>query len=201
MSQVLKLKDGGARILEMRRGLLAISAVLCTGVLGAAQPLVDFLYDPRYHAAGQYLGILAFGTWLQTVSVSYGCLILAMGYPKYTSLAVTLRALIFFTLVMPVFHAFGVLGVAGLAALSELGVLAGCALGVRVEGMSTTLMADLALTTAVVLVALAFRTLGRAAIVATGRPLAGLLVIAVLEAAIVGAGVLVYLRRRAGAAC
>jgi hypothetical protein len=66
--------------------------------------------------------------------------------------------------------------------------------------MFTTLKADVLMTVAVVLVALAFRALGRSAITATGRPLAGLVVIAVLELAIVGMGGLVYLRRKPAAA-
>src|SRR5262249_25139838 len=148
---------------------------------------VDVLYDPRYHGAGRLLELLAVGTWLQTVSASYGILLLALGRPKFISLAVTLRAAIFFGLVLPVFHAFGAPGVAGLAAVSELGVLAGCLIGIRDQEPGVPWRTDLAATALVLLVALALHLLSRGAIaLAGGRPAAGVAAVALADAGLAG---------------
>jgi O-antigen/teichoic acid export membrane protein len=128
---------GREKATAVRGVLLLFASLACAPLIGVAQPVVDLVYDPRYHDAGRFLAVMAFGSWLQAVSSSYGIVLLAVGHPKYISLAVGLKTVAFWLLVWPVFHSYGVLGVAVLAALSELGVQAGCSLGVRRDGFPT----------------------------------------------------------------
>jgi O-antigen/teichoic acid export membrane protein len=109
--------------------LLLLSGQVCALLIVTAQPLVQVFYDGRYRATGPILSLLVVRTWLETMSVSYGTVLLAAGRPKYISLGVGLRTGLFLILVWPAFHQFGVVGVAGATAASELGVLVACLAG------------------------------------------------------------------------
>jgi O-antigen/teichoic acid export membrane protein len=184
---------GQPKVTAVRTVLLAFSALICAPLIGVAQPLVNLLYDQRYHEAGSFLGVMLVGTWLQTVSVSYGVVLLSVGHPKYISLGVAVRTAIFFLLVFPVFRQFGTIGVAVLAAASELGVQADCILGVRGDGLPS-LRIDLPfhLFVAVTAVGTHYAWLALAAL--TGSSAAAVVLLGLFFAAVMGASGLYVFR-------
>ena len=137
VSRIIHSPDGLRKVTSLRRVLLGMSSLMCAAMLALAQPLVDLLFDRRYAGAGWFLSLFTVGTFLQTLQVSYGPTILAIGKPKYFSIGVALRLGIFLIFVWPVFQRFGISGVATLAALSEFGVVTACFYGAARLGFAS----------------------------------------------------------------
>ena len=135
VSRIIHEPSGFRKVGMARRYLLLISTPISILLIVWAPWIVRFLYDPRYAAASGILRLLAIGTWIQTVQVTYGLVVLAAGRPSYISVGFLLRLTIFLTLIVPCFRRFGMEGMAGVMAISEVGVLISCMYGAyRVEG-------------------------------------------------------------------
>lgn len=63
----------------LRARTLAISVGLFASVILLAQPLISFLYDPRYHSAGDYLASLSLANAVSAIGLGYTGAILAIG--------------------------------------------------------------------------------------------------------------------------
>lgn len=63
----------------LRLRTLAISLVLFAGVMLSAEPMIRLLYDPRYHAAGEYLVALTLANSIAAVGMGYTGAVLAIG--------------------------------------------------------------------------------------------------------------------------
>lgn len=63
----------------LRARTLAVSIGLFASVILLAQPLISFLYDARYHAAGDYLASLSLANAVGAVGLGYTGAILAIG--------------------------------------------------------------------------------------------------------------------------
>lgn len=63
----------------LRMRTLTISILLFSGVAFSAEPVVEFLYDARYHAAGHYLVPLSLANAIAAVGLGYTGAILAIG--------------------------------------------------------------------------------------------------------------------------
>ena len=70
---------GFAVLRALRVRTLALSVSLFSIVILLGQPLVDFLYDARYHSAGDYLAALSLANVVAAVSAGYNSAILAVG--------------------------------------------------------------------------------------------------------------------------
>ena len=66
----------------VRLPLLAAGGLAAAGLIAGGPPLIQIMYDPRYHAAGAMLQLLAIGGWFQVLQVSNGSALLALGSPK-----------------------------------------------------------------------------------------------------------------------
>lgn len=197
--RVLRQEGGAARSASVRMVMLAFAALGCAALIATAQPLVDFLFDPRYHGAGAYLMVLTVGAWMASITSSYVSLLMSAAHPspnRYIALGVTLRVLLFFTLLYPAWKLYGALGVAGLASLSEIGAQAGCIYGVRSLGL-TSLRVDLPMHGLLALSTALFMLVHRTAAALSGSPLFGLAAVGVVVGAI-GLSGLYVLRHRPG---
>lgn len=67
---------------SLRLRTLAFSLLLFSGLMLAAEPLIGFLYDPRYHAAGEYLVALTVGNAIAGLGFGYTGAVLAIGRPS-----------------------------------------------------------------------------------------------------------------------
>lgn len=63
----------------LRLRTLAISLLLFAGVMLSAEPMIRLLYDPRYHAAGEYLVALTLANSIAAVGMGYTGAVLAIG--------------------------------------------------------------------------------------------------------------------------
>ena len=151
VSRVLRAEGNNARKVKAARyAFMLVMLPACALLVASGATIVHVLYDSRYANAGELLGVLAAGVWLETVSVSYGTVLLSAGRPRMVAVGVGVRAGLFFALVWPAFHSFGVWGVALLTTLVEIGVLLPCMLAARRLGAATPAV-DALMTVAVVL--------------------------------------------------
>ena len=108
-------------------------------------PAVQLAYDRRYHGVGPLALGLLIGVWLNTLTVSYGAVILAAGRPKFIAAGTALKTVAFVAFVWVAMRHFGLVGAAVAMSLAELGVLAAVVVGCRPLGVVTP-GADLAAT-------------------------------------------------------
>ncbi len=73
------------RFLKLRAAFLTAGGVICGALLGAGAPVIEFLYDPRYHEAGWILQILTIGTWFTLLQSTYGAVHLATSRAQWVA--------------------------------------------------------------------------------------------------------------------
>ena len=67
---------------RVRLPLQAAGGLASAGLIAGGPLIIEILYDPRYHAAGWMLQLLAVCGWFQVLQVSNGSALLALGSPK-----------------------------------------------------------------------------------------------------------------------
>lgn len=107
----------------LRMHTLAISILLFSGVAFSAEPVVQFLYDARYHAAGQYLVPLSLANAIAAVGLGYTGAILAIG-----------KASSFFNLMAT----SAILKIIGVAVGFEIDGISGMLYGIALANLLTT---------------------------------------------------------------
>ena len=104
-----------ATIYKVRRPLDVICLLTAGSLVLLGEPIIHFLYDPRYAAAGWMLGLLAITLTATRLDVFDQCLV-AMGKVRLLSVLNAVRLIALYTLVPVGYTAFGVRGaVAGVA--------------------------------------------------------------------------------------
>lgn len=104
-----------ATIYKVRRPLDVICLLTAGSLVLLGEPIIHFLYDPRYAAAGWMLGLLAITLTATRLDVFDQCLV-AMGKVRLLSVLNAARLIALYTLVPVGYTAFGVRGaVAGVA--------------------------------------------------------------------------------------
>jgi len=63
----------------LRKRTITISLILFTGVIAISEPAIEFLYDPRYHDAAEYIAVLCLSSAVTTIGLGYISSILAIG--------------------------------------------------------------------------------------------------------------------------
>jgi O-antigen/teichoic acid export membrane protein len=118
-------------IKRMRMSLLLPVALGCGAVFVIAEPTIQIMYRQPYWAAGQILAVLAIGTWIGTISYTYGAVLLAAGRPKYISFGTAGKTALFLAAAFPLYAKYGVLGIAIAVSISELASLIPMVIGAR----------------------------------------------------------------------
>ncbi len=80
-----KLDAGGglsSAFRDSRTPLLALASFVAVVLIGCGPPLIELLYDDRYHAAGWIVQILAVGAWFRALEVPAGSALLALGHAR-----------------------------------------------------------------------------------------------------------------------
>lgn len=196
--RIIREPNGVARATRVRVAMMAFSALICATLIAVARPGIALVLDDRYQGVSTYLVVLTFGSWLMTVSSTYGALLIGAEHPqphRYITLGVTLRTLIFFAFLWPAYHFFGAIGVAALASLSELGVHAGSMIGVRKMGFPS-LRVDIWMHLVFVTLAAALGLLCHTVTEATGSGWAGVTAVGIACGTLGLAGALVLRRSR-----
>lgn len=86
------------KLLEKRKYLLMLSALLVAFFFCFSDIIIDILYDERYQDAGWMFAILTLGLWPLILSISTGQILLSLGKPQYHTLSVFLKFLYMVTL-------------------------------------------------------------------------------------------------------
>jgi O-antigen/teichoic acid export membrane protein len=103
-------QNGFAVLRALRKRTLGIAVILSSVVILLGKPIVDFLYDARYHAAGDYLVALALANAIGAVSAGYNSAILAVGKASTYFHLIALSAVLRVAGVATGFEFYGVLG-------------------------------------------------------------------------------------------
>lgn len=118
-------------IKKMRTGMLLPVALGCGAVSAVARPTIELMYRPAYADAGLLLAILVVGTWIGTISYTYGAVLLAAGKPKYISYGTAAKTVLFVGAAFPMYYRWGPPGIAAAVSLSELASLVPMEIGAR----------------------------------------------------------------------
>ncbi|KTE25484.1 MULTISPECIES: oligosaccharide flippase family protein [unclassified Sphingopyxis] len=94
----------------LRIRTLAVSLTLFAGAIVVAHPAIRLLYDPRYHAAADYLVALCAGNAIAAVASGYNSAILAIGRASSYFLLIASLAIIRIVAVLLGFHIDGIMG-------------------------------------------------------------------------------------------
>jgi O-antigen/teichoic acid export membrane protein len=138
VSKMLRRPDHDpAEVRQGRSRLLLVMAPFFGVGIALAVPVVGFLYDSRYQQVGVLTVCSLLGVWLNTLTVSYGAVLLAAGRPKYIAAGTGLKTVLFAALVWPAMNQFGLAGAAMAMSFAELGVLVLCMWGCRPLGVVT----------------------------------------------------------------
>lgn len=171
------------RDLRMKLCMLLVVPVGCT--VGASIPVIGFLYDERYAAAGPLMAILSVGTWFSILEMTYGAITLARGEPRFITYGTAAKTLLFAAAVVPVFRAFGVEGVAALLSTSTLALVVALSFSARAAGVAMFGI-DILMTLAVIGCAAGAYFLHGIVEAETGSSLAGIIVLAVIALGVPG---------------
>lgn len=93
------------RLLRGRRTLLFIAAVGLGGMAALSTVIVQILYDPRYHQAGDILPILCIGVWFAIVASTNDAILMGLSRPAYPAFANAAK-LLTYLVGMPLAFAF-----------------------------------------------------------------------------------------------
>lgn len=174
-----------ASIRRARARLLMVIAPAMGMGIAMSPPMVQLLYDVRYHDVGPLVSLLLVGTWLSAIGTSYATIVLAAGQPKYMSFGNALKFVLFIGPVFFVSDRFGVRGVALLLSLAELGVIAALLVGCRGLGVITW-QAEIGMSAVVVASAGLCWGLHRVLVSLTGMRLPPVIVVALLTMGVCG---------------
>lgn len=95
---------------KFRKRVLFLSLILVSFVVLVSEPLIEFLYDQRYHDAGQFVVVIALTSSISLIFAGYNNALLALGKSR-TYLWVMSSAAIFRILGLAVgFKIFGIMG-------------------------------------------------------------------------------------------
>lgn len=103
-------QNGFAVLRALRKRTLAISVILSSVVILLGKPIVELLYDVRYHDAGDYLIALALANAIGAVSAGYTSAILAVGKASSYFSLIALSAVFRIAGVAIGFEIFGIVG-------------------------------------------------------------------------------------------
>jgi O-antigen/teichoic acid export membrane protein len=109
--------------------VLALGGLIVACLIASGPPLIETLYDPRYHDAGWILQLLAVGAWFQILEVPSGSALLALGLPRWLAGANALKLGGILVLVPTGFWLFGFPGAIGGFVLAETFRYATCVVG------------------------------------------------------------------------
>jgi O-antigen/teichoic acid export membrane protein len=130
-------------------------------------PAVQLVYDKRYQEMGPLTMGLLLGVWLNTLTVSYGAVLLAAGRPKFIAVGTAIKTVVFVALLWVAMRHLGLLGAAVAISVAELGVLGASIVGCRSLGV-VTLAADFKATAVVALFTAVTMLIYRGLLGATG---------------------------------
>lgn len=171
-----------------RRLLLLIAPFFGLGI-ALADPVVGLLYDSRYQQVGTLTMGLLIGVWLNTLTVSYGAVLLAAGRPRYIAAGTGLKTVLFAGFVWPAMNHFGLLGAALAISGAEIGVLVISMVGARSLGV-VTVASDLKATVVACAFGAGTYLLHEFALTIVAKPLPAL--VAAATVALVAAGLASY---------
>ncbi len=123
ISEVARQRPENLRgVLRRVRKLLFVGTVPLFCLLSfMAQPIVDFLYDPRYAMAGTFMSLLALNTGISVLSMPYQSVMLAVGESRAHAFVMGVSAALRIIGVFVGFYLGGVIGI--LAAVGVATVL------------------------------------------------------------------------------
>lgn len=108
------------KVLGARRLVLLVMASM-TGVLALISlPLVGFLYDPRYHAAGPILALLCFTVTVRVAASSYDGAYLGVGDSRQHFSLVAIQAFIQVAVSLLLIPTYGIVGAVFVIGISEI---------------------------------------------------------------------------------
>nr|WP_269816321.1 oligosaccharide flippase family protein [Allopontixanthobacter sediminis] len=117
-------QNGFTILRALRKRTLAISVLLSSAVILLGEPLVEFLYDPRYHSAGRYLVAIAFANAISAVSAGYTSAVLAVGKASSYFFIIFLSAILRIVGVTVGFEIYGIVGMLYGVGVANLAVVA-----------------------------------------------------------------------------
>ena len=106
---------------KLRMRVLLPGVIVLIGLSLIAQPLIDLLYDPRYTAAGAFLGLQALNAAIRMKAMPYQNTMLALGNSRTHSVVMFISASLGIALTVAGYHLYGPYGMVmgmGIAALS-----------------------------------------------------------------------------------
>lgn len=103
-------QNAHAALHALRVRTLGASFFLYAGVMLLSEPLIRFLYDPRYHEAGYYLVALSLANAVASIGQGYASAILAIGRAPAYFCAMSAAALLRVIGMIAGFYADGILG-------------------------------------------------------------------------------------------
>lgn len=113
ISEVARQRPENLRgVLRRVRKLLFVGTVPLFCLLSfMAQPIVDFLYDPRYAMAGTFMSLLALNTGISVLSMPYQSIMLAVGESRVHAFVMGASAAFRITGVFLGYYIGGVIGI------------------------------------------------------------------------------------------
>ncbi|WP_053236471.1 oligosaccharide flippase family protein [Sandaracinus amylolyticus] len=175
-----------AKVRELRWKLMSLLIVPVACTIGVAVPLIELLYDDRYHDAGPLMAVLSIDTWLSILQMGYGMIAMGRGEPRFATYGTVVKTIVFGVGFMPIFHAWGVVGVAGLVCLSTIAPYATTAYAAA-QVRAARLGLDLVMSAAVIGIAIGAYTLHGVIERATGASLLGIVILGVIAVGVPGA--------------
>jgi O-antigen/teichoic acid export membrane protein len=120
---------------QVRLPLLAFGGFTAACMIACGRPVIELLYDYRYHDAGWMLQLLAVSAWFQVLQVTNGSALLALGSPKSIA-AANVTKLSSMVLCVPLgFWAYGLSGAIAGIIVSDILKYAVSAIAARRKGL------------------------------------------------------------------
>lgn len=110
---------------QLRKRVLILAIPLAAIVAMASEPLIELLYDNRYHSAGRYVAVLTLSNAVTVVFSGYSTALLAMGQSKTYLISTSFMAVTRIVGISAGFEIYGTLGMLiglGLANIANLAI-------------------------------------------------------------------------------
>lgn len=147
-SETIRDPEGDRRrLIAYRRRVIWVAAVGLGIFGGLATPIFHLLYTPAYWPAADFFSLILIGTFIRILDELYRPFNLALGQPKYTSVAAGSALFVFAASVYPLYSLYAAHGIALAFSLSQFGTFLASAVGVRRGNLSDLRMDAMALCT------------------------------------------------------